>query len=483
MSVVSSTVDREAAKRLAKMVAIGGALLGILYGYDQANAGSAQLFFKPDLGLSDWEAATTLTAVPYGILLGCLLGSIPSNRWGRKKTVLMVTIGYIIFCLAEAAAWNFASIMVARMLLGVTIGVSLICVPVFIAESAATAKRGRVLVAYQLAGVFGIMCAFAVAMAVNNLPTSWNWRLMFAVSAIPALCLLPLVLKLPETSRWLMMKGRRAEAEAVLLSVDPDVDPTATLDEMQAAIADEAAGSLGHMFRKPYLRATIFLVIMGLLIQLTGINAFVSYGPIIIKELGFDNFQSLGLNLVINTICFIAVIVAMLYVDRWGRKPIIMGGFAGMVVGVALAGLAFGTVGAGGFAGWQKVVALLGQTIVMASFNFGVGGTVWAWASESLPSHLRTYGAAVLLAADLIGNIVILQFFTAVVNAIGMTAVMGIFAVLAIIGILFVWKFAPETKGRDVDDVRKFWENGGKWPEEGALAGATKAPGDGSAQA
>jgi sugar porter (SP) family MFS transporter len=488
MSTVSSTVKVEQAKRMAKMVAIGGALLGILYGYDQSNAGAAQNFFVENLVVpgQPWlitgaQSSTILAAVPYGILLGCLIGSFPTDRWGRKTTTLWVAIGYVVFCLAQAVSVNFATMLVARVLLGFTIGVSLICVPVFIAESAATAKRGRVLVAYQLAGVFGIIVAYLVAMAVNGMSYPWNWRLMFAVAAIPAIILLPLIIKLPETSRWLMMKGRRQEAEEVLRSVDPDVDSTATLDEIQAAIDDESAGSLGQMFRKPFLRATIFMMIMGLLIQVTGINAFVAYGSVILKDMGFNNFSSFAINAAINTVSFVAVIFAMNYVDKWGRKPLIMGGFAVMAVGLIMMAIAFGsaiTTGSGSetefdFNTWQRVLALAGQTIGMAAFNFGVGGTVWAWASESLPSHLRSYGAAVLLAFDLLGNIFVIQWFTTLGNAIGPAKVWGMFAALAILGILFVWRFAPETKGRDVDDVRKFWENGGKWPEgEAAMSSA-----------
>lgn len=474
MSTQRSAVDLDSAKRMAKMVAIGGALLGILYGYDQSNAGAAQLFFVPDLGLSANQASTILAAVPYGILLGCLVGSIPTDRLGRKKTVLLVSIGYIVFCLAQALAFDFATIIAARVLLGFTIGVSLICVPVFIAESAATAKRGRVLVAYQLAGVFGIIAAFLVAMAVNSMSDDYNWRIMFAVAAIPCLFLLPLVVKLPETSRWLMMKGRRDDAEAVLSKMDPDVDIQQTLNEMQAAIDDESAGSLKQMFKRPYLRAAIFLMIMGLLIQLTGINAFVAYGSIILKDMGFNNMQSLGMNAAINTVSFFAVVLAMVYVDRWGRKPIIMGGFAVMAVGLLMVCVAFGTAGTDAFNTWQRVLGIAGQTVGMAAFNFGVGGTVWAWASESLPSHLRTYGATILLAFDLLANIIVIQWFTALEGVIGAAAVWAIFAVIAIIGIFFVWKFAPETKGRDVDDVRMFWENGGKWPTTDA--GSTPPP-------
>ena len=489
VDVAVTNFDREKAKRMAKMVAIGGALLGILYGYDQSNAGAAQNFFVENLVepgspwlITEGQSATILAAVPYGILFGCLIGSWPTDRLGRKKTTLGVAIGYVVFCIAQAAAFNFASMLVARVLLGFTIGISLICVPVFIAESAATAKRGRVLVAYQLAGVIGIIVAYLVAMAVIDMPYPWNWRIMFAVAAVPAIILLPLIVRLPETSRWLMMKGRREEAEAVLRSVDPDVDPTATLDEIQAGIDDESAGSLGQLLKRPFLRATIFLMIMGLLIQVTGINAFVAYGSVILKDMGFNDFASFGINAAINTVSLVAVVFAMYYVDRWGRKPLIMGGFAVMAVGLVMMAIAFGTAvttGSGSgteydFNTWQRVLALAGQTIGMAAFNFGVGGTVWAWASESLPSHLRSYGATVLLAFDLLGNIFVIQWFTALGNAIGAEMVWGMFAVLAIFGVFFVGKFAPETKGRDVDDVRKFWENGGKWPaEDAAVSGST----------
>ncbi len=483
MSIPTQSPDRSKAARTAKMVAITASMLGLLYGYDQVNVGVAQTFFATDLGLSEWEVTTANTGVGYGTLLGVLIGGYFINKFGRKLTTVYIAGGYGLFCLAQAVSWNFESLFVARVLLGFSIGVSIIAVPVFIAESAATARRGRMLTAYQLFCVIGQVVVYAIAIAVAAQSDKWNWRVMFAVGAIPIVFLLPMILKMPETPRWLMMKGRRPEAETNLALVDPDCDVKAILDDAAQAIAEESKGSLREFFSPPFRRAAMFLIVLGLLIQITGINAFTTYGPVFAKQLGFSTVGSFILNGLIVVISAIAVLLAMRLVDNWGRKPVMMSGFTFMVVGMILMIIAYATAGtpeivAGGalqggadWQLWQKAFALVGMAIAMAAFNFGVGATVWSFASESLPTRLRAYGAVTLLAADLIGNILVVQLTVAIMNARGGPFTFGLFSILAIIAIFFVKKFAPETKGRDVDAVRLFWENGGKWPDEATSVG------------
>lgn len=477
MSVTTQAVDRVKAAKTARMVAITAAMLGLLYGYDQVNVGVAQTFFATDLGLSEWEVSTANTGVGYGTLLGVLVGGFLINKFGRRNSTIYIAAGYGLFCLCQAVAWNFESLFIARILLGFSIGVSIIAVPVFIAESAATARRGRMLTAYQLFCVVGQIVVYVFAIALAAQSDKWNWRVMFAVGAIPILFLLPMILRMPETPRWLMMKGQRAMAEKNLALVDPDCDVKAILDDAAQAIAEESKGSLREFFSPPFRRAAVFLIILGLLIQITGINAFTTYGPVFAKQLGFSTVGSFILNGLIVVISAIAVLLAMRLVDNWGRKPVMMSGFATMVFGMILMIIAYATAGtpkivAGALEGgtgwlvWQKAFALVGMCIAMAAFNFGVGATVWSFASESLPTRLRAYGAVTLLAADLIGNILVVQLTVGIMNAKGGPFTFGLFGILALIAIVFVKKFAPETKGRDVDAVRLFWENGGKWPDE-----------------
>lgn len=460
----------------ALRIGIAAAMLGLLYGYDQSNISVAQLYLQDDLGLSTGQVETIATGVTYGTLVGVLLGGYLADRLGRKKSTLLVVVGYTIFCLAQALALDFTTLMIARVLLGITIGVSLIAVPVFIAESVATRRRGSVLVGYQVAEVLGIIIALVVGLALVGVAIDYNWRLMFGIAAIPAVLLFPLVLRSPETARWLMLRGRRAEAAKVLRQIDPDADVDAVLDSVADELAEETGGRVRELFERPYLRATVFLIILGLLIQITGINATITYGPALFKNMGWVDNVAIGMNIVVQVCAFLAVLISMKYVDRWGRRPILIGGFSGLLAGLILVIIAYAGAVDGSWLGWQKTVGFIGFIVMNMAFAFGIGGLVWAFASETLPSRLRAFGATTLLAADLVGNIIVVQSFLSLEQAIGGAQTFGIFAILCIVAIFFVHRYAPETKGRDVDAIRLFWENGGKWPTEISTPGSGQPP-------
>lgn len=460
--------------RSAWLIGTSAAMLGVIYGYDQSNIAGAQLFIEQALNVSTEQIETIATAVPYGMLIGTLLGGSFSNRFGRKSTTLAVVFGYVVFCLAQAAAWDFTSMMVSRVLLGFTIGVSLIAVPVFIAESVAARVRGGTLVMYQVAGVCGIIIALVVAFVLRNVNPDTNWRWMLGVAAIPAVALLPLLLKVPETSRWLMMKGRRDEALASLTKVDPEVDQNAVLDDIQAAIDAEKGGAFSEMLRRPYLRATVFVVVLGLLIQITGINATITYGPKIFKAMGYESTgQQLSSSLFVQICALIAVLISMRVVDRWGRRPILKTGIGIMILAQVMMVITFATVTNDQYASWQKALGFAGLALINVGFVFGFGALVWVYSSESFPARLRAYGAGAMMTADIFGNILIVQFFLTVMNDIGGATSFGIFGVLAVFALFFVHKFAPETKGREVDEIRHFWENGGKWPAKTQSVGGS----------
>ncbi|MEK9664490.1 MAG: MFS transporter, partial [Candidatus Nanopelagicales bacterium] len=315
--------------RSAWVVAISASTLGVIYGYDGSNIAGAQLYFAEYFGIpGDGGAVETIvTAVVYGELVGALAGGFIINRFGRRPTIIAVAIGYVVFCLASAFSVSPLMLGVSRVLLGLTIGVSLIAVPVFVAESVPARIRGATLVAYQVAAVVGIIIGYLGALALSGLTESLNWRLMLGLAAVPALLLIPALLRLPETSRWLMLKGRVDEARASLRRTDPEADIEAEIADMQAAITGERGGRIKEMLRKPYLRATVFVVGLGFFIQITGINATVAYGPKIFQAMGIDtNTESILMSTLVQAIALIAVLASMTVVDRWGRRPILLTG-------------------------------------------------------------------------------------------------------------------------------------------------------------
>ena len=453
----------------ALVVALSAATLGVVYGYDGSNVAGAQLYFEDYFGLQGNEAAveTIVTATVYGELIGALAGGFVINRLGRKPSIVGVAFGYVVFCILSALAVTPLMLGISRFFLGLTIGVSLIAVPIFVAESVPARIRGATLVAYQVAAVVGIILGYLGALALSGLSETINWRIMLGLASVPAILLIPALLRLPETARWLVLKGRIAEARVSLQRTDPEADIDAELADIQRGISSEKGGRIKEMLRKPYARATIFVVGLGFFIQITGINATVAYGPKIFQAMGIDtNTESILMSTLVQCIALVAVLASMTVVDRWGRRPILLTGISIMIVSQLAMVVTFATQQGTTFSTAQVVLGFLGLAGINIGFVFGFGALVWVYSSESFPARLRGYGSSAMLGSDLLANIIIAQFFLTILSAIGGAWSFGIFAILAVLAWLFVWRLAPETKGRELEEIQSFWENGGSWPTE-----------------
>ncbi|QLL10029.1 sugar porter family MFS transporter [Mycobacterium vicinigordonae] len=448
------------ARRRAILVGLTAASVGVIYGYDLSSIAGALLFLPNDFGLTIPEKGLVTTMVVIGQIVGALAGGVLADAIGRKKSMVAILIGYAVFALLGATAVSLPMLFAARFLLGVTIGVSLVVVPVYVAESAPSAVRGRLLTAYQFATLTGIILGYVVGYALAETIQSWRW--MLGLAAVPATLLIPLLLRMPDTARWYVLKGRVEQAREALARVEPADAVETDLAEITAAV-DEGRGTIGEMLRRPYLRATLFVVALGFLVQITGINAIVYYSPQLFSDMGFaGNFGKLGLPALVQVAALAAVSVSLSLVDRLGRIPILLSGIAMMIAADAVL-IAFYPKGSG-----QGGVALAlgfgGVLLFTIGFNFGFGSLVWVFAGESFPSHLRSMGSSVMLTSNLIANALIAAFFLTLLDWLGGATVFAAFGVFAVVAFVVVHRFAPETKGRQLEEIRYFWENGGRWP-------------------
>jgi SP family galactose:H+ symporter-like MFS transporter len=485
--------DLRHSSRLAVLVAVAAAMVGIIYGYDSSNIGGALNFIAHDFHITSEADKGLLTSyVIFGEIAGALTGGWLANRFGRKRMMVAVAATFTLFSLLSGLAWDVPSLAVARILLGITVGISIVVVPMFVAESAPTRIRGALLVMYQVATVVGIVFGYLVAWALSG---TGSWRLMLGAAAIPGIIITLLILRAPDTPRWYMTKGRREDAARVLGQIDPDTDIDAELDSMEKdlaeAKADKADGTstFKQMVTKPYLRATIFVILLGFSVQITGINAIVYYSPQIITAMGFspnDHMAIFGLPALVQVAGLIAVFISMGTVDRRGRRPVLLTGIGIMIVANALLVYTF-AVGAAGqnptdihLSGVFVVLGFIGLVLFNVGFTCGFGAMVWVFAGETFPSHLRGSGSSTMLTSDLVANYVIGVAFLPLLQVLGGGGTFAVLGVFALLAFLFVWKFAPETKGRPLDDIRMFWENGGTWPKGVDAAGSGSA-GSGSA--
>lgn len=448
------------------LIGLTAASLGVVYGYDISNIAGALLFVTDEFGLTTRQQELVTTAVVVGEIAGALGGGVLANAIGRQKSMVLVAAGYAVFALLGALSVSATMLLAARLLLGLTIGVSIVVVPVFVAESAPTGVRGSLLVSYQVATVAGIICGYLTAYLLAG---SHGWRWMLGLAAVPAVLLIPLLLRMADTARWYAFKGRVAEAREALRRVEPDRDVESDLAEIDRALQEESGGVLAEMLRAPYLRATLFVIALGFFIQITGINAIVYYGPRLFEAMGFaGNFSLLVLPALVQTAALATVVVSLLLVDRLGRRPILLSGIAMMIAADLLLVAMFTTHAA-------TIVGFVGVLLFTMGFTFGFGALVWVYAGESFPSRLRSMGSSAMLTANHVANALVVGVFLTMLQSVGGAGTFSAFGVLAVGAFAVVYRFAPETKGRQLEEIRHFWENGGRWPDE-ATTGARTCP-------
>src|ERR1700739_1632899 len=259
-----------ALSRRGLLVGLTAASVGVIYGYDLSIIAGAQLFITDDFGLTTRQQELLTTMVVIGQIAGAFGAGVLASAIGRKKSVVLVLVAYAMFALLGALSVSLPMLLTARVLLGLTIGVSVRVGPVYVAESAPTAVRGSLLTVYQLTIVSGIIIGYLTGYALAG---THSWRWMLGLATVPAMLLLPLLIRMPDTARWYLLKGRVDDARRALLRVEPAAAVDEELAEIASAVNEESGGGVSEMLRPPYLRATVFVVALGFLMQITGINA------------------------------------------------------------------------------------------------------------------------------------------------------------------------------------------------------------------
>lgn len=461
MSSVGRAERAAGSSRLPVYIALCATLVGAVYGYDTGSISSAILFLGPEFGLGTFVTTLVVSSVTFGTLFGALIGGWIANAIGRKRTMLVVALSYAVFTGGQALAVDEWSLFAIRFVLGLVVGVSIVTAPLFISESSPRRFRGRLLVTFQFATVGGIVIAYFVGLALSN---TENWRLILALGFIPALFAAFMLARLPDTSRWYVMKGRRQEAVAVLARVEPEDDPRDQVQLIEDDLNYTERGTYRQLLRGPFKRAGVFVIGLGLFVQVTGINAVVYYSPILLQEVGFEAAgNALLMAAIIQLAGLMATVAAFLVIDRWGRRPVLVAGLSTMVLACLILVTGFAMDSA-------QVMTVVGLFVFLIGYSFGYGALLWVYVGEALPAQLRAIGGSALLTADLFGNILVAMFFLNALTVLGGAVTFTVFLALSIGALVFCYLLAPETKGRRLEEIGYFWENGGRWPRDVEIA-------------
>jgi len=441
-------------------VCLVAALGGLLFGYDTAVIAGAigflQNHFNLDPTLKGWAAACALL----GCILGVSFAGMFSDKMGRKKTLLLSGILFLISSVGTAIPKEFIVFVVFRILGGIGVGIASMASPMYIAEITPARIRGRMVSVNQFAIITGMLIIYFVNyFIVLQGDEAWNissgWRWMFASGAIPSALFLFLLIFIPESPRWLVEQKKSDEAEAILTRIGGKGFAANEMNLIRET-TDKQGGSLSKML-VPGMRMVLLIgIALAILQQVTGINVFLYYAPEIFKQLGSSTDVALLQTIIVGAVNMLFTIMAIRTVDRLGRKPLMIAGATGMGLSLMAMGLAaqFQTVSL-----WMLLLILS----YMACFALSVGPVTWVLLSEIFPTRIRGRALSVATFCLWWANFIVSQTFPMLdenpwlISRFNHGFPFYIYAGFCLILVLVVWKFIPETKGRTLEEIEKFW--------------------------
>jgi sugar porter (SP) family MFS transporter len=444
---------------LAVLACVGG----FLFGYDTSNIGSA-LGFIP-YHLSSFATGYLVAGASLGAAAGALLAGPLTDHFGRKILLITDAAIYAVGAILSAVTVDAGMLLASRTLIGLAIGADSAIATAYIAEFAPKSRRGQLSIIQQWMITVGILVSYVVAVIVLKASPgsagSSDWRLILGLGGVPALVAVALRSHMPESPRWLMLHGRYDATRDAFGRLGMEV----TSEEVRRA-ADELRGQEQQRRTKTQWtvgvrRALIVVCVFFIFQQITGINVPFYYGPTILSSY----FQS-GHNLVnaavagvevtaiLGAVNVVATYFAFRWIDKFGRRPLAIGGYAGMTVFILVAAL-----GVAFLTGIPKIViVMVGFSFFITSFAVGVGGTGWLIQGEVFPTSVRGRAAAIAACVDWLANYALIEAFPAWHESIGLGWVMVSFAVLCVVAIGFVYRFLPETKGLSVEETVGLFE-------------------------
>ena len=432
-----------------------GALGGLLFGYDTAVISGAIGFLETKFSLDINQKGFAVSSAIFGCILGVAVSGNLADKVGRKNSLLLTALLFLISAIASAIAYSYIFFVVARIIGGIGVGAASMLSPLYISEISPANKRGTLVTLYQLAIVLGINIVFFFNYKVAQYSTeAWNvdfgWRYMVGSEVVPAMLFFIALLIVPESPRWLLKKGREEEALNVLTKVNTEEQAKKVLQDIDLALKKEK-GTFKELFEPGLRLAMLIGIILALFSQITGINSIMYYAPEILKSAGFGVDSALMQTVIIGVVNTIFTFVAIKYIDDLGRRTLLLWGASGMVLCLFGIGLLYQLAFTDG--PWLLIL-ILG---FVGCFAMSLGPIPWVIISEIFPTKMRGTAMSLAIVVLWVGVVIISQF-TPVLLKMGESITFWIFMINAILFLIFTVRFIPETKGKTLEEIEQYWK-------------------------
>lgn len=449
-----SNVKEDNSSGFVYVAAAISALGGMLFGYDTGVISGAILFISKDFSLTQLQVEIVVSCVLIGALIGAMTGGILADRFGRRRVIIATATLFVGGAIVTALSPTFTLLISGRIIVGAAIGVASFTTPLYISEVSPVKIRGRLVSINQVALTSGIVISYLVDYALANIQ---GWRWMFGLAAVPAAILAVGMFWLPESPRWLVSKNLIDSARTVLERIRKTKDVGRELDDIQSSLAVQSGG-WRDLFTPLIRPALIVGVGLAILQQITGINTVIYYAPMIFEFTGAKSASaSILATIGVGVVNVAMTVVALLLVDRVGRRPLLLIGLTGMIVGLGVLGLAFQLPSLSGSLGLIAEISLM---LYVGSFAIGLGPVFWLLISEIYPLKIRGVAMSVATSANWGANLFVALTFLTLIQATGRSSTFWVYGLVGIGAWLFTWFYVPETKGRSLEDIESHWKAG-----------------------
>ena len=425
------------------------ALGGFLFGFDTAVISGTTDALRLRFLLDSNQLGFTVASALIGTIFGSIGAGKPSETYGRRPVLRALAVLYFLTAAGCGLAWNWLSLVIFRFIGGLAIGASSVVAPMYIAEISPAALRGRLVALSQFNVVAGILAAYfsnyIIAGIIGGAETN-AWRWMLGVAAVPSALFFLLVLRIPESPRWLVKAHRREEAAAVLRAMGNDT-PEALVREIAESLHEETVSANEPFFQRKYLKPILLAVMVASFNQLSGINALIYYTADIFRMAGAERTSALLQSVIIGVTNLLFTMVAMTVIDRFGRRMLLLIGAVGLALCLSLTAWAFYR----GSGGTVVLISLIGY---IAFFAFSQGSVIWVYISEIFPNRVRARGQALGSFTHWFWAAVVSWSFPIIAEASGASA-FAFFAAMMVLQFVLVWRFLPETKGVSLEQIQR----------------------------
>ncbi|WP_242696027.1 sugar porter family MFS transporter [Desertivirga brevis] len=460
----TSNVMEKKSNGFLYLICAVAALGGFLFGFDTAVISGTVTLVKNDFNLNAVSEGWFVSCALLGCIAGVVLSGRLSDKYGRKPVLLISAILFLASSIGCMLTDSFSTLIIFRLVGGVGIGVASMVSPLYISEFAPPQYRGMMVTLYQLALTIGIVIAYfsnaylaghtspnLESQILNKIFSAEVWRAMLGLGAIPAAIFLLCIFLVPESPRWLLLKGQRQKATDILVRVNGRKVAEEEIQEFDLSQDESRNESLSELFKPVYRKALWIGLLLPFLSQICGINAVIYYGPRILEEAGFTLNNALGGQVTIGLVNVVFTFVAIFTVDKWGRRPLLYVGITGAVLSLILIGGLFALNIISG--PWILIFILA----FIACFAFSFGPVCWVVIGEIFPNAIRGKSMALATLSLWIGNFIVGQLTPVMLEGVGASWTFWLFALCCSPALWLTWKLIPETKGKSLEYIENYW--------------------------